>query len=158
MEGGWLAARFGHRQHHLAPYLKLGDAWSDDLDGGSQPDVDEAPGRLDAFDLSTGLEVEQVIDQRRGILDLAPRGHDGFFDRLTCPLVGRHATALSADQSMQPAGRGQFPNKERERTVNCLARIDPNVAAHRRCREQLFLASEVEMNDLLTVSSHHGGR
>ena len=47
VQGGRLAARFGHREHHLAPHLKLGDAWGDDLNGGSQPDVEDAPSRLD---------------------------------------------------------------------------------------------------------------
>jgi hypothetical protein len=109
----WRAAdwppAFGHREHHLAPYLKLGDAWSDDLDGGSQPDVEDAPGRLNAFDLSTGLEMQQAINQRRGIADLAPCGRGGFFDHLTRPLVERQTTALSADQSVQPTDRGQLP-------------------------------------------------
>ena len=97
MEGGWLAARFGHRRHHLAPYFKLPGAWGDDLDGGFQPDVEDAPGRLDPCDLSRRFEVEQAVDQRRCIADRAPRRRDGLFDRFTCPLVGRQTSALSAD-------------------------------------------------------------
>jgi hypothetical protein len=61
--------------------------------------------------------MQQAINQRRGIADLAPCGRDGFFDRLTRPLVERQTTALSADQSVQPTNRGQLPDKERERTV-----------------------------------------
>jgi hypothetical protein len=158
VQGGWLAARFGHREHHLAPYLKLGDAWGDNLDGGPQPDVQDPPGRLDAFDLGTGLQVQQAINQRRGVADLAPRSRDGVLDRLTRPLVGRQTPALPSDQSAQPAGRGQLTDQERERTVDFLARIDPHVAAHRGSREQLFLAAEVEMNDLIAVGSHDRGR
>jgi hypothetical protein len=84
--------------------------------------------------------MQQAINQSGSILDRAPRGHDGRFDGLTCALVGRHTTALPADRPVQPAGRGQFPDKERQHTVNCLARVDPHVAAYRRRRQQLFLA------------------
>ena len=59
--------------------------------------------------------------------------------------------------SSQPAAVSSW-TKGRDRAVNVLARMDPNVAAHRRGREQLFLAAEVEMNDLVTAGSHDGGR